>query len=656
MNKKEYWLQSNEKYLNLALHWLKLRLRRLGGETIHSQEIDKAYIAMETAAANQPYPALVSLSQSLGLSRFEQQVLLLCAGMEWDIHIASLCAKAQKNPQLTYPTFALALSLFDEATWDVVSPNKSLRYWRLIEINQERHQPLISSALRADEPIVNYLKGLHYLDERLATLVMPLEVSTAILPPSQKNVVEQIIKHIQTANYGGNLPIIQLLGTDSSSKQLIASYVASQLGFKLYRLPSGLLPKSAGELENFLRLWDRESRLTGVVLYLDTQEFESRLTSARTFPIYIPLLRYHNLLFLDTPEAKFLQNKSTVTFEITKPTASEQQTAWSEILGDAALPESPVLLASQFNLNLTTIEGNARITRDENLTDKSQFHTRLWEKCLISTRPQLDNLAQPIDTKATWNDIVLPKEELGLLQQIADQVKQRRQVYETWGFAQKMNRGMGISAMFAGESGTGKTMAAEVIANSLHLNLYRIDLSAVVSKYIGETEKNLRRLFDAAEDGGAILFFDEADALFGKRSEVNDSHDRYANIEINYLLQRIESYRGLAILATNFKSSLDAAFLRRLRFIINFPFPGKSQRKLMWQKVFPQETPTEELDFERLGRLNLTGGSIHNIALNAAFLAANVGTAVTMELVLKAAKTEFRKLERPINEADFIFN
>ena len=653
MNKKEYWLQSNEKYLNLALHWLKLRLRKLGGEAIHSQEIDQAYLAMETAAANQPYPALVSLTQSLGLSRFEQKVLLLCAGMELDIHIASLCAKAQKNPQLTYPTFALTLSLFEEATWDVVSPDKSLRYWRLIEINQERHQPLISSALRADEHIVNYLKGLHYLDRRLATLVMPLEVSTAILPPSQKNVVEKIIQHIQTAHYGGNLPIIQLLGTDSSSKQLIASYAASQLGFQLYHLPSGLLPNSAGELENFLRLWDRESRLMGVVLYLDTQEFESRPNSAHTFPIYFPLLRYHNLLFLDTPEAKFLQNKPTVTFEIAKPTASEQQTAWTDILGDAALPESPTLLASQFNLNLATIQGNAKITQDENLTDRSQFHTRLWETCLISTRPQLDNLAQPIDTKATWNDIVLPKEELGLLQQIADQVKQRRQVYETWGFARKMNRGMGISAMFAGESGTGKTMAAEVIANSLHLNLYRIDLSAVVSKYIGETEKNLRRLFDAAEDGGAILFFDEADALFGKRSEVKDSHDRYANIEINYLLQRIESYGGLAILATNFKSSLDAAFLRRLRFIINFPFPGKSQRKLMWQKVFPPETPIEKLDFERLGRLNLTGGSIHNIAINAAFLAANSGTAVTMELVLRAAKTEFRKLERPINEADF---
>ena len=185
------------------------------------------------------------------------------------------------------------------------------------------------------------------------------------------------------------------------------------------------------------------------------------------------------------------------------------------------------------------------------------MHDRVWESCLIRTRPRLDRLAQRLDAKATWDDLVLARGAQGLAAPDRRQVGQRGKVYDDWGFRRKMNRGLGISALFAGESGTGKTMAAEVIANELRLDLYRIDLSAVVSKYIGETEKNLRRLFDAAEDGGAILFFDEADALFGKRSEVKDSHDRYANIEINYLLQRMEAYRGLAILATNMKSALD---------------------------------------------------------------------------------------------------
>jgi SpoVK/Ycf46/Vps4 family AAA+-type ATPase len=216
-----------------------------------------------------------------------------------------------------------------------------------------------------------------------------------------------------------------------------------------------------------------------------------------------------------------------------------------------------------------------------------------------------------------------------------------------------MNRGLGTSVLFAGDSGTGKTMAAEVIANELRLSLYRIDLSAVVSKYIGETEKNLRRVFDAAEDGGAILFFDEADALFGKRSEVKDSHDRYANIEINYLLQRMEAYRGLAVLATNRKGALDPAFLRRLRFIVSFPFPGKTERARIWEKIFPPETPLRGLDFQWLARIPVAGGAIQNIALNAAFLAADAGTEVGMDMVLDAARAELRKLEKPVNEADF---
>jgi SpoVK/Ycf46/Vps4 family AAA+-type ATPase len=272
---------------------------------------------------------------------------------------------------------------------------------------------------------------------------------------------------------------------------------------------------------------------------------------------------------------------------------------------------------------------------------------------LLTTRPQLDTLAQRLDPKATWSDIVLPDDQTNLLRQIAGQIGQRSLVYEAWGFRRRMNRGLGIAVLFAGESGTGKTMAAEVIANHLRLNLYRIDLSGVVSKYIGETEKNLRRLFDAAEDGGAILFFDEADALFGKRSQVRDSHDRYANIEINYLLQRVEAYQGLAILATNRKGDLDEAFVRRLRFIVTFPLPGLQERIRIWQKIFPPEVPTTTLDFNRLARFNLTGGSIHNIALNAAFLAAQAGTPVTMPLILSAIRTEFLKADRLLEEADY---
>ena len=242
--------------------------------------------------------------------------------------------------------------------------------------------------------------------------------------------------------------------------------------------------------------------------------------------------------------------------------------------------------------------------------------------------------------------------ELTLLREITAHVAHRTTVYETWGFAAASSRGLGIGALFAGASGTGKTMAAEVLARALRLDLYRIDLSGVVSKYIGETEKNLRRVFDAAEEGGAILFFDEADALFGKRSEIKDSHDRYANIEINYLLQRMESYRGVAVLATNMKSALDPAFLRRIRFVVNFPFPDSTQRAEIWRRVFPPATPTEALDVDMLARLTVPGGSIRNIALNAAFLAASSGEPVRMRHLHRAARVEYAKLERPLPEAE----
>jgi SpoVK/Ycf46/Vps4 family AAA+-type ATPase len=264
----------------------------------------------------------------------------------------------------------------------------------------------------------------------------------------------------------------------------------------------------------------------------------------------------------------------------------------------------------------------------------------------------MNELAWRIEPAATWDDLVLPEAQLGMLRDIAAHVRQRTRVYETWGFAAKCTRGLGISTLFAGASGTGKTMAAEVLASGLRLDLYCIDLSQVVSKYIGETEKNLRRVFEAAERSGAILLFDEADALFGKRSEVKDSHDRYANIEVSYLLQKMEAYHGLAILTTNRKSAVDKAFLRRIRFVVDFPFPDAHHRAQIWRRIFPKETPTEGLDPLRLAQMNITGGNIRNLALNAAFLAADAGEPVQPRHLLRAAVCEYTKLEKRLTESE----
>jgi len=231
-------------------------------------------------------------------------------------------------------------------------------------------------------------------------------------------------------------------------------------------------------------------------------------------------------------------------------------------------------------------------------------------------------------------------------------VRHRAVVNDQWGFAARHGRGIGLTALFAGASGTGKTMAAEVIAAELHLDLYKIDLATVVSKYIGETEKNLREIFSAAEQSGAILLFDEADALFGKRSEVRDSHDRYANLEVSYLLQQMEAYQGVAILTTNMQHALDTAFTRRLRFIVQFPFPDAAARELIWRGIFPAATPVADLDFAGLALLTVAGGVIRNIATLAAFQAAGDGGRIEARHILAAVRTEYAKTGKPLTAAE----
>jgi len=671
MSDLERWQESNSRQLSAALAEMRQRLDRYIQQQTGTLATPSSPAGVESSdkpgseasAQQEELPsALVILSERLSLSAFERNILLLCAAMELDTRIAALCARAQDDANKPFPTFALALALFDEPSWDALSPERPLRYWRLIEINQPGAQPLTSSALRADERIVNYLKGLNYLDDRVSSFIAPLEIDPASgeVAPSQNSTVEIILGHWRRENSSGALPIVQLLGPHPISKQLVAHHAAAKLNRILCRLPVEVLPSATPDLEAFTRLWQRETRLLPLALYLDAEDADAT-AAGRSGMLTRFLARTDGLCFVAVREALPRPGREHVALDVGKPTSREQQSAWSDELGSTA-PESPALLAAQFNLNLPGLRRLARLARMESESAAESLPQKVWDICRQSERPRLDALAQRLEPKMGWDDLVLPRNEMKLLREIAAQVRQRNKVYDDWGFSRKMNRGFGISALFAGDSGCGKTMAAEVIANELRLNLYRIDLSAVVNKYIGETEKNLRRLFDAAEEGGSILFFDEADALFGKRSEVKDSHDRYANIEINYLLQRLESYRGLAILATNMKSALDTAFVRRLRFIINFPFPGITDRRRLWEKVFLQQDvarklsgpPLETLDYERLARLNLTGGNIHNVALNACFTAASSKSQrVTMPLVLGAARAEFMKLDRPINETDF---
>jgi SpoVK/Ycf46/Vps4 family AAA+-type ATPase len=412
----------------------------------------------------------------------------------------------------------------------------------------------------------------------------------------------------------------------------------------LYVLRVEDVPAHGVEMEQFLAVWAREARLLPATLLLQWESDTLAGTAKRLAE------RVAGPLVVASREVVAL-SRASKHYEVNKAGPAGQRQMWEAAIGVAAgrMQEAIDLVAEQYRLSAETIE---ELAQDANQEEPDVAGHRLWAACRRVARPRLEALAERIVPEATWEDLVLPELQMGMLRQLASQSRHRMTVYEEWGFAARGRRGLGLSALFSGPSGTGKTLAAEVIARELQLDLYRIDLSAVVSKYIGETEKNLRRVFDAAETGGALLLFDEADALFGKRAEVKDSHDRYANIEVGYLLQRMESFQGLAILTTNVKSALDKAFQRRLRFSIDFPFPDSGHRAEIWTRAFPEQAPTAEVDAVRLSSLNMAGGNIRNIAINAAFLAAAQEQSVSMAHVLQATRQEAAKVERPIAESE----
>jgi hypothetical protein len=630
------WETMNGAYLAAGLAWTRERLGAGGGE----RDVARWW---EAGAQAEPAAALELLGDRLGLSRFERLVLILAAATELDPGIAARCAEANGNPLAAYPTLALALAMLPGATWDVVSPQRPLRYWRLIELDEPRAEALTATRIRIDERIVSFLKGLNVMDERLAAVVRPVTAGLPLsLPATHERAVAEIVVALAEEGSGEHPPVVELVGTDPAMRRGLAASAAQRSGRELYEVTPERVPPSSGELSDLIRLWERETLLLPVLLYADTAEVPPE--DAARIDMLFEQVRGHVLVGCREPRP--LRSRRLRVVDTPRPTGEEQEALWRELLGDDTA--TAARLASQFDLSQPVI---ADVVRQ--VAHSGAGAPGLWAACRAQTRPRLDTLARRVEPVARWDDLVLPETELTLLRHIVDQVRGRATVLRSWGLAERASRGSAVTALFAGASGTGKTLAAEVIAHELELDLYRIDLAGVVSKYVGETEQNLRRVFDAAEEGGALLVFDEADALFGKRSEVKDSHDRYANIEVSYLLARMEDYRGVAILATNLRHALDDAFLRRLRFIVTFPFPGPAERARLWARAFPAQAPVGQLDIERLARLAASGGMIRNIALNAAFCAAGQGTEITMALVLEMARIEFRKLERHVNDADF---
>lgn len=659
------WEHDNRQFLLACLERVKTRLRN-HMERPHSNVPNVSSEELWPVWEGDPEqpPLIRVLSDTFQLSVFERDLLLLCVGMEVDPEIPMLAARANGDPRLAYPTFSLALSCIAGAHWDALAPAGRLRANSLVEI--ESSLVLLHARLTAPTRISYYLVGTNALDERIVRYASSQPLSGP-LAPSQ----EERASQIAVTCMAQNAPAVQLFGRSQMAQAAFAARCAQHLELGIVRMQVDALPQAYQEMDQLLGALNRDAALSPFILLLDCHHQESNdqpQASERRL-----VSSFKGILFIATHERRSIGSRSVLTVELEPPVASERRVAWSETLHrlldtdsigcDDAIEKASTELASTFDIEFdvmqaATQEAAGKMAVQDDPPTLQAWTSTLWDSVRSQARPKLEELARRVEPRATWDDLVLPESTLQTLKEI-ELFMRRRSIVDVWWGRDKIRggNGHGMSVLFAGPSGTGKTFSAEVLAKSLNLDLYRIDLSAVVSKYIGETEKNLRGIFEAAESGASVLLFDEADAIFGKRSDVKDSHDRYANIEVSYLLQRIETFRGLAILTTNMKSSIDQAFQRRIRFIVDFPFPSEQERTVMWRRVFPKAVSTDAIHFDKLARLNVSGSSIRNIAEHALFLAADaMGTAtepsLSMGHLFVAAKRECEKLHQPMPASD----
>lgn len=614
------------------------------------------------------------LAASFDLTVFDVDVILICLAGELDVRYERLYAYLQDDVTRKRPSVDLVLNLLSRSFAAKVelrnrfSVSSPLLKYHLVSLSDEPTDPkapLLTRYLKLDERIVNYLLGSDEIDARLGRHVALVEpkrtLDDLLLPDGDVNWLRLLFENQRHSGAGLNL---YFRGPYGVGKRSTAAALCQSVGLKLLVVHVEQAPAADSDFVFLVQLITREATLQGAAVYWHGFDLplSSDQPSRMTFLLQ-QLQERKGVVFLggetvwepcDTPDLP-----PFIRIEFPPPSYSQRLQFWRTAVADTTAP----------NLDFSGLANKFRFSggqiRDAVLTARSLACRRdpenqsvnmadLLEACRLQSNRKLASLATTIKPHYTWSDIVLPADELGQLREICNAVEYRSIVYEQWGFDKKLSLGKGLAILFAGPSGTGKTMAAEILAGELGLDLYKIDLSSVISKYIGETEKNLSRIFTEAATSNAVLFFDEADALFGKRSEVRDSHDRYANIEINYLLQRMEEYDGTVILATNLRKNMDDAFVRRIQFTIEFPFPGVDQRLAIWQRIWPKDIPHDDLDLEFMARrFEISGGNIRNIALSAAFLAAEDGACLRMKHLIRATWQEYQKMGKVVMEGEF---
>jgi Winged helix domain, variant/ATPase family associated with various cellular activities (AAA) len=635
------------------------------------QRIASRLVASADVVSSLP---LVRLAHLCRLTSFEAQCLVICVAPELDRRYERLYGYLQDDVTRTRPTVALAIDLLCGSAeeriaarmfFDPQAPLIRYSLCRLTPLTDDAPAPLLSRSLIIDDRIVDFLLGRQRVDARLdeaVRLVMPGHVPSTIVDESMQERIRRLVESFDEGpDAGRHSPMVHLFGPAGSGTRALAEAVCGRLG----------IPLLVADLERLspesVRLLAREALLLPAALCLDNFDAATH-DSARAVSLLNPLLAAcrtcSRLTFLAGSRSWLPPNLSAdepfFSLQVDLPELAVSQRMWEASVRAASAVADDVnfgSLASRFRLgpeqihDVVIVAGSLarwRSPHDSRITMRD-----LDDACRAIGATQLTSLSRKVEPRSSWGELVLPATTLEQLQELCDQATYRHVVLGQWGFDAKLPLGRGLSALFCGPPGTGKTMAAQVIAGDLRLHLYRIDLSQVVSKYIGETEKNLRQVFDQAEATHGILFFDEADALFGKRSEVKDAHDRYANIEVGYLLQKMEEFDGIAILATNARQNLDEAFVRRLRFIVEFPFPDEEHRRRIWQVTFPHPAPlSTDVDFATLAReVRLAGGHIRNIGLAAAFAAARSGGPIQMRHLIGAVRREFEKLGRSWDES-----
>jgi hypothetical protein len=615
-------------------------------------------------------PRLLELAETLHLSSFEYNAFLICLAPSLDLRYERIFGYLQDDVTRKLPSASLILNVLSPIVSDPLSyldyfNEDALLFKTGLIHHPESDSQHVSQILKKDlvvaPEIVSWLLGTYRPADVMADHVSFIQ---SVDQPASPFVSEEISSYSPEILQNVH-PLLAFYGPDEQLRTASAQYVAAKLSQPLLRVDlAGLKTSQQLTLDN-IRYCLRDAMLTHAIPYFSgwdsilNEEHVAQAVFLDEIFSFSGIAIAGSTVDWSIPNERLEEEKPVFRWMFAHPSSAQRLQIWGYYLnGETAVGESELqTVADQFVLTSEQIHNAVRSAKSYSLQqNRPIILTDLFEAARAHSSHQLDQLAVKIQPRYGWKDIVLPEDDMSVLREIASTVRDRTLVLEKWGLGKKLVASAGISALFAGEPGTGKTLAAQVIASELGMDLYKVDLSTVVSKYIGDTEKNLEQIFSQAKNSNAILFFDEADAIFGKRSEVKDAHDRYANIEVGYLLQRMESYDGIVILATNLRSNMDEAFTRRLQFVIDFPFPDEAQRLEIWKVLFPPGVPKEEdINFQYMAdHFKLAGGSIRNIIVSASFLAASEGTAVTTRHLLHGVRRELKKMGRLIDEKDLL--